>query len=103
MNSLSMSYSMRSRAHEKLFILGMVDRKGELTELGTFAAELGLLLLYARKFEVVEDALTIFAMLERGQTLTSKERRIRVPHPDGDMHSLLNVLALSSVAGSSNQ
>ena len=62
MNSLSMSYSMRSRAHEKLFILGMVDRKGELTDLGTFAAELGcqpenaVLLWYARKFEVLEPS-----------------------------------------------
>ena len=41
MNTLSMSYSMRSRAHEKRFILGMVNRKGELTELGTFTVELG--------------------------------------------------------------
>ena len=96
MNSLSMTYAMRSRAHEKLFILGMVDRQGELTELGRFAADLGcqpenaVFLWYARKFEVMEDALTIFAILERGQALTSKERRMKVPHPDGDMRSLLN-------------
>ena len=97
MNSLAMSYSMRSRANEKLFILGMVDRQGELTNMGAFAAELGCqpenaaLLWYARQFEVMEDALTIFAILERGQGLTSKERRVKVPHADGDQHSLLNV------------
>ena len=75
MNSLAMSYSMRSRANEKLFILGMVDRQGELTNMGAFAAELGC--------AIMEDALTIFAILERGQGLTSKE--------SGDLHSLLNV------------
>ena len=97
MTSLAMSYSMRSRANEKLFILGMVDRQGELTNMGVFAAELGCqpetaaLLWYARQFEVMEDALTIFAILERDQGLTSKERRVKVPHPDGDLHSLLNV------------
>ena len=35
--------------------------------------------------------MTIFAMLERGQALVAKERRVKVPHPDGDLHSLLNV------------
>ena len=39
----------------------------------------------------MEDALTIFAILERGQGLLAKERRVKVPHPDGDLHSLLNV------------
>ena len=74
----------------------MVDKKGELTDMGEFAAELGCqpenaaLLWYARKLEVMEDALTIFAILERGQG-PAKERRIKVPHPDGDLHSLLNV------------
>ena len=31
---------------------------------------------YARKFGVMENALTIFAIIERGQALTSKERHI---------------------------
>ena len=97
MDSLAMSYSMRSRSNEKLFLMGMVDRKGELTEMGAFAAELGCqpenaaLLWHAKRLEVMEDALTIFAILERGQGLATKERRVKVPHPDGDLHSLLNV------------
>ena len=97
MTSLSMSPSMRARSNEKLFLLGMIDRTGELTTMGAFAAELGCqpenaaLLWYARKFEVMEDALTIFAIMERGQGLLAKERRVKVPHPDGDLHSLLNV------------
>ena len=39
----------------------------------------------------MEDALTIFAILERGQGLTEKERRVKVRHSDGDLHSLLTV------------
>ena len=39
----------------------------------------------------MEDALTIFAILERGAAFASKEQRIKVPHPDGDMHSMVNV------------
>ena len=97
MTSLSMSPSMRARSNEKLFLLGMIDRKGELTNMGAFAAEFGCqsenaaLLWDTRKFEVMEDALTIFAIMERGQGLLAKERRVKVPHPDGDLHSLLNV------------
>ena len=41
MTSLAMSPSMRSRSNEKLFLLGMVDRQGELTNMGAFPAELG--------------------------------------------------------------
>ena len=97
MTSLAMSPSMRSRSNEKLFLLGMIDRQGELTNMGAFAAELGCqpenaaFLWHARKLEVMEDALTIFAIMERGQPLLAKERRVKVPHPDGDLHSLLNV------------
>ena len=77
--------------------MGMVGKQGELTEMGAFAAELGCqpenaaLLWHAKKLEVMEDVLTIFAVLERGQGLTAKERRVKVPQPDGDLHSLLNV------------
>ena len=77
--------------------MGMIDRQGELTTMGSFAADLGCqpenaaFLWHARKLEVMEDALTIFAMLEKGQALVAKERRVKVPHPDGDLHSLLNV------------
>ena len=97
MSSLAMSNSMKARSNEKLFLLGMIDRQGELTNLGAFAAELGCqpenaaFLWHARKLEVMEDALTIFSIMERGQALLAKERRVKVPHPDGDLHSLLNV------------
>ena len=39
----------------------------------------------------MEDALTIFAILERGPAFTAKEKRVKVAHPDGDMCSLVNV------------
>ena len=32
---------MRVRAHEKLFLHGMIDKTGELTKLGRLAADLG--------------------------------------------------------------
>ena len=108
MTSLSMSPSMRARSNEKLFLLGMIDRKGELTNMGAFAAELGCqpenaaLLCHARKFEVMEDALTIFAIMERGQGLLAKERRVKVPHPDWRPTLTSKCMALSAVAGSSN-
>ena len=107
MTSLSMSQSMKARSNEKLFLLGMIDRQGELTNMGAFAAELGCqpenaaFLWHARKLEVMEDALTIFAIMERGQALMAKERRAKVPHPDGDLHSLLNVWNHFAVVGSS--
>ena len=41
MTSLAMSPSMRARSNEKLFLLGMIDRQGELTNMGAFVAELG--------------------------------------------------------------
>ena len=97
LNKMSMTKPMRLRAVEKLSLLGMYNQDGEITELGKFAAELGcepenaVLLCYANEFQVMEDALTIFAVLERGPAFTAKEKRIKVPHPDGDMHSLVNV------------
>ena len=42
MTSLSMTRSMRARSNEKLFLMGMIDRQGELTTMGSFAADLGL-------------------------------------------------------------
>ena len=39
----------------------------------------------------MEDALTIFAIMERGQSFRAKERRIKSPHPCGDVRSLVNV------------
>ena len=75
----------------------MYNQDGDTTALGRFAAELGcepenaVLLWYANKFQVMEYALTIFAILERGLSFTTKERRIEVPHLDGDMRSIVNV------------
>ena len=97
LNKMSMTKPMRLRALEKLSLLGMYNQDGDITELGRFAADLGcepenaVLLWYANEFQVMEDALSIFAILERGPSFTTKERRIKVPHPDGDMHSLVNV------------
>ena len=97
LQKMSMTKTMRHRALEKLSLRGMYSQDGTITSLGKFAAELGcepenaVLLWYANEFQVLQDALTIFAILERGPSCTSKERRMKVPHPDGDMHSLVNV------------
>ena len=78
MANLSMSYFVRSRAHEKLFLLGMVNRESELTGLGKFAAEIGcqpenaVFLWYAHEFGVMEDALTIFAALRKRSHLDKR-------------------------------
>ena len=97
LQKMSMTKTMRHRALQKLMLLGMYNQEGTITSLGKFAAELGcepenaVLLWYANEFQVMEDALTIFAILERGPSITTREQRIKVPHPDGDMHSLVNV------------
>ena len=71
---------MRHRALQKLLLLGMYNQDGTIMSLGgKFAAELGcepenaVLLRYANEFQVMEDALTIFAILERGPSFTTKE------------------------------
>ena len=97
LQKMSMTDPMKQRAMQKLTLLGMYNQDGTLTALGEFAAKLGCepenaaLLWYANEFQVMEDALTIFAILERGPAFASKEQRIKVPHPDGDMHSMVNV------------
>ena len=69
LNKMSMTKLMRLRALEKLALLGMYNQDGEITELGRFAADLGcepenaVLLWYANEFQVMEDALSIFAIL----------------------------------------
>ena len=97
LQKMSMTKTMRHRALQELLLLGMYTQDGTITSLGKFAAELecepenAVLLWYANEFQAMEDALTIFAILERGPSFTTRERRIKVPHPDGDMHSLVNV------------
>ena len=97
LQKMSMTTPMKQRAMQKLTLLGMYNQDGTITTLGKFAAELGsepenaVLLWYANEFQVMEDALTIFAILERGPTFSSKEQRVKVPHPDGELHSLVNV------------
>ena len=109
LQKMSMTNPMKQRAMQKLTLLGMYNQDGTITSLGKFAAELGsepenaVLLWYANEFQVMEDALTIFAILERGPTFSSKEQRVKVPHPDGDMHSLVNVWNYYPVVGSKNQ
>ena len=98
LNKMSMTKPMRLRAHDKLSLLGMYNQDGDITKLGEFAADLGcepenfeaVLLWYAKEFQVMENALTIFAILEPGPAFVAKERRVKVAHPDGDMHSLVN-------------
>ena len=78
-----MTTPMKQRAMaamQKLTLLGMYNQDGTITSLGKFAAEFGsepenaVLLWYANEFQVMEDALTIFAILERVQRSPQKNR-----------------------------
>ena len=67
------------RAPHTACICQLIKEDGELTNLEKFAAELGCqpenaaLLWYANEFDVMEDALTIFAILDKGQAFTAKK------------------------------
>ena len=65
-----------------------------LTAKGTFVSNLdcetehGCLLWIAKEYNVLPDAITIFTVLARNAT--SNEFKKLTPHPDGDLHTILN-------------
>jgi len=95
-------------ALEQLYALKALNHKGELTILGRKMAELpvdpmmGKMILSADEFKVVEEILTIAAMLSvngaifyrpKDKALHADTARKGFHHPDGDHQTLLNVYA----------
>ena len=73
-----------------------MDNYGHLTTKGTFVSNLdceteyGCLLWMAHQYKVLPDAITIFTILSRNSTFVSSEFKKLMPHPDGDLHTMLN-------------
>ena len=91
-----MTKQLRAEAQQVLFLHDLVDNYGHLTAKGTFVSNLdcdtecGCLLWIAKEYNVLADAITIFTVLVRNVTFVSNEFRKLMPHPDGDMHTILN-------------
>ena len=93
------------RALEVLNYLGAIDDEGELTEVGNQMSEFPLnpqfakTLIEAPKYGVVDEMLTIVAMLSSGDPFVrppeyareADECKMELAHPDGDHITLLNV------------
>lgn len=96
------------RALEVLNYLGAIDDEGELTEVGNQMSEFPLnpqfakTLIEAPKYGVVDEMLTIVAMLSSGDPFVrppeyareADECKMELAHPDGDHITLLNVYVL---------
>ena len=94
------------RALEQLYALGALNDRGELTKMGRRMAEFPLdpmlskMLIVSEKYEVVEEILSITAMLQIGGALFYRPKdkavhaenaRIAFNHPAGDHMTLLKI------------
>ena len=96
LDTIGMTKELRAEAQQMLFIHDLVDVYGHLTDKGNFVSSLdcetehGCLLWLAREYNVLPDAITIFTILARNPTFVSNEFKKLLPHPDGDLHTMLN-------------
>ena len=94
LDTIGMTKDLRAEAQQVLFLHGLVDTCGHLTTKGTFVSNLdcesGCLLSVANEYKVLPDAITIFTFLSRNSTFVSNEINKLMPHPDGDLHTMLN-------------
>ena len=96
LDTIGMTKELRAEAQQILFLHDLVDTCGHLTEKGTFVSNLdcetehGCLLWIAKEYNVLPDAIAIFAILARNPTFVSNEFKKMLPHPDGDLHTMLN-------------
>ena len=96
LDTIGMTKELRAEAQQVLFLHDLVDTCGHLTDKGTFVSNLdcepehGCLLGAAQEYNVLPDAITIFTILSRNSTFGSKEFKKLMPHPDGDLHTMLN-------------
>ena len=71
---------------------------GELTKLGRFAADMeptdpenAALLWYGHHMNVLRDAVVIYTIVTRDNSLVNPKSKGLCPHPDGDFHTMINV------------
>ena len=98
LTQLGIEQGLRSYAMEHLWMNGMVGSDGELTPLGRFTADMepsdpenAALLWYANKFNVLREAVAIYVILTRGNSLANPKAKGLYPHPDGDFHTMVNI------------
>ena len=96
LDTIGMTKELRAEAQQVLFLHDLVDSYGHLTTKGTFVSNLdceteyGCLLWMANEHKVLSEAITIFTILSRNPTFVSNEFKKLLPHPDGDLHNMLN-------------
>ena len=96
LDTIGMTKDLRAEAQQMLFLHDLVDVYGHLTDKGNFVSNLdcetehGCLLWLAKEYSVLPDAITIFTILARNPTFVSNEFKKLLPHPDGDLHTMLN-------------
>ena len=96
LDTLGMTKELRAEAQQMLFLHDLVDVYGHLTDKGSFVSNLdcetehGCLLWIAHEYHVLSEALIIFTILSRNPTFVSNEFKKLLPHPDGDLHTMLN-------------
>ena len=95
---MGMTADLQVKSQERLMIHGMLNEDGDMTDLGLFASKNGfspehaVLLSTAHGLGVMDPAISMVAMLARGGSLITRSLKERYTHPDGDLHTLLNVL-----------
>ena len=96
LDTIGMTKELWAEAQQMLFLHDLVDVYGHLTDKGNFVSNLdcetehGCLLWLAKEYDVLPDAITIFTILARNPTFVSNEFKKLLPHPDGDLHTMLN-------------
>ena len=96
LDTIGMTKELRAEAQQMLFLHDLVDVYGHLTDKGNFVSNLdcetehGCLLWMAKEYDVLPDAITIFTILARNPTFVPNELKKLLPHPDGDLHTMLN-------------
>ena len=96
LDTIGMTKELRAEAQQMLFLHDLVDVYGHLTDKGNFVSNLdcetehGCLLWLAKEYNVLPDAITIFTILARNPTFVSSEFKKLLPHPDGDLHTMIN-------------
>ena len=83
---------------EHLWLNNMVGTDGQLTKLRRFAADMeptdpenAALLWYGHHFNVLWEAIVIYTILTRGDSLMTPKAKALFPHPDGDFHTMINI------------
>ena len=98
LDQLGIEQGLRAYAMEHLWVNNMAGADGELTKLGRFAADMeptdpenAALLWYGHQFNVLREAVVIYVILTRGNSLVNPKAKALYPHPDGDFHTMVNV------------